>query len=402
MTSSTHLYTWQGTDASGAHVSGKTTGRSPAYVRAALIRQGITVARVRPAGGLVLSWPRWQARPDTAGFSRQLATLLRAGVPLLQAFEVMSRSGCPEGQAAVLLALKKDLGAGLGLADALQRHPHWFDGLYCNLVRVGEQSGTLDRQLEQLACMLEQRRTLEKKVRKAMAYPILLLLTGLGVSTILLLEVIPQFESMFAGMGTALPALTQWVIDLSAGFGQVAPWMALVGVLLGVGGRQRYRQHAPTRLWCAQQLLRMPVFGALLGQAALARFARSLATSYAAGVPLLDALGTVASACGSELHEQAVMRLRQAMENGRALNQAMAEERVFPPLLVQMTAIGEASGTLDQMLDKAASHYEDQVSQALDQLASLLEPAIVLVMGVLVGGLVVAMYLPIFQLGSLI
>lgn len=235
-----------------------------------------------------------------------------------------------------------------------------------------------------------------------MAYPILLFLTGLGVSTILLLEVIPQFESMFAGMGTALPALTQWVIDLSAGFGQVAPWMALVGVLLGVGGRQRYRQHAPTRLWCAQQLLRMPVFGALLGQAALARFARSLATSYAAGVPLLDALGTVASACGSELHEQAVMRLRQAMENGRALNQAMAEERVFPPLLVQMTAIGEASGTLDQMLDKAASHYEDQVSQALDQLASLLEPAIVLVMGVLVGGLVVAMYLPIFQLGSLI
>nr|WP_314484720.1 type II secretion system F family protein [uncultured Pseudomonas sp.] len=402
MTSSTHLYTWQGTDPSGAPVSGQTAGRSPAYVQAGLIRQGITVTRLRPAGGLTLKLPRWQAKPDPAGFSRQLATLLRAGVPLLQAFEVMSRSGCPEGQATVLLALKKDLGAGLGLADALQRHRQWFDGLYCNLVRVGEQSGTLDRQLEQLACMLEQRRTLQKRVRKAMAYPVLLLLTGLGVSAVLLLEVIPQFESMFSGMGTALPAFTQWVLDLSAGFGQTAPWLALVGMLLGLGGRQLYRQHTPTRLWCAQQMLRLPVFGALLGQAALARFARSLATSYAAGVPLLDALSTVANVCGGELHAQAVMRLRHAMANGQALNQAMASERIFPPLLVQMTAIGESSGTLDQMLDKAACLYEDQVSQALDQLASLLEPAIVLVLGVLVGGLVVAMYLPIFQLGSLV
>ncbi|MDH1693760.1 type II secretion system F family protein [Pseudomonas putida] len=402
MTSSSLLYRWHGTDANGTPVSGQTPGRSPAYVRAGLIRQGITVASLRPASGLAFSLPKRREKADPAGFSRQLATLLKAGVPLLQAFEVMGRSGCNAAQAALLERLKQDVASGLGLADALQRHPAWFDALYCNLVRVGEQSGTLDRQLEQLAGMLEQRRVLHKKVRKAMIYPLLLLLTGLGVSAILLLEVIPKFESMFSGMGAALPAFTQWVINLSTGLSRFAPLLLVMGLMLGVAVRQLYRQHAPARLWISGRVLGLPVFGKLLGQAALARFARSLATSYGAGVPLLDALGTVARVTGGDLHEQAVLRLRQGMANGQGLNQAMAGEPLFPPLLVQLTAIGESSGTLDQMLEKAASHYEEQVSQALDQLTSLLEPAIVLILGLLVGGLVVAMYLPIFQLGSLI
>lgn len=402
MNPSTPLYSWHGTDANGQPVSGQTPGRSPAHVRAGLIRQGIKVAGLRPAGGLTFSLPKRQAKADPAGFSRQLATLLKAGVPLLQAFEVMGRSGCDAGQAALLNKLKQDVASGLGLADALQRHPGWFDALYCNLVRVGEQSGTLDRQLEQLASMLEQRHTLHRKVRKAMIYPLLLLLTGLGVSAILLLEVIPEFENLFSGMGAALPAYTQWVIDLSAMLSRFAPLLVVLGAALGFAMRRLYRQHAPTRLWLSRQVLGLPVFGKLLAQAALARFARSLATAYAAGVPLLDALGTVARVSGGDLHEQAVLRLRQGMANGQGLNQAMAAEPLFPPLLVQLTAIGETSGTLDQMLEKAASHYEEQVSQALDQLTSLLEPAIVLILGVLVGGLVVAMYLPIFQLGSLI
>ncbi|MFJ4154985.1 type II secretion system F family protein [Pseudomonas sp. NPDC089752] len=402
MNHSTQLYAWHGTDANGAVVSGQVAGRSLAYVRAGLQRQGIRVTRVRPAGGLAWRWPKQPEKRDPAGFSRQLATLLKAGVPLLQAFEVMGRSGCGAGQAALLERLKQDVAAGLGFADALQRHPLWFDALYCNLVRVGEQSGTLDRQLEQLAGMLEQGQALRKRVRKAMLYPLLLLLTGLGVSAILLLEVIPRFQSLFAGFDAALPAFTQWVIDLSTGLGRLAPMLLISAVALAVGVRQVYRKHAPARLWIACQVLRLPVLGGLLGQAALARFARSLATAYAAGVPLLDALGTVAKASGSDLHEQAILRLRQSMANGQGLNQAMALERLFPPLLVQLTAIGESSGTLDQMLGKAASHYEEQVSQALDQLTSLLEPAIVLILGLLVGGLVVAMYLPIFQLGSLI
>ncbi|WP_410481400.1 type II secretion system F family protein [Pseudomonas plecoglossicida] len=402
MNPSTHLYSWHGTDANGTPVSGQTAGRSPAYVRAGLIRQGIKVASLRPAGGLRSSLPKRREKADPAGFSRQLATLLRAGVPLLQAFEVMGRSGCDAAQAGLLNRLQQDVASGLGLADAMQRHPGWFDGLYCNLVRVGEQSGTLDRQLEQLAGMLEQRQVLHKKVRKAMIYPLLLLLTGLGVSAILLLEVIPRFERLFAGFDAQLPAFTRWVIDLSTGLGRYAPLLLVMGVVLGFAVRQLYRQHAPTRLWISRRVLGLPVFGKLLGQAALARFARSLATAYSAGVPLLDALGTVARVSGGDLHQQAVLRLRQGMANGLGLNQAMATEPLFPPLLVQLTAIGESSGTLDQMLEKAASHYQDQVGQALEQLTSLLEPAIVLILGLLVGGLVVAMYLPIFQLGSLI
>ncbi|NIF30153.1 type II secretion system F family protein [Pantoea sp. Tr-811] len=402
MNTSTQLYNWRGTNASGAAVSGQISGRSPAYARAGLLRQGIRVASLRPAGSFEWRLPKARVKADPAGFSRQLATLLKAGVPLLQAFEVMGRSGCSAAQAALLGQLKQDVAAGLGLADALQRHPAWFDGVYCNLIRVGEQSGTLDRQLEQLAGMLEQRQALHKRVRKAMFYPLLLLLTGLGVAAILLLEVIPRFESLFAGFEAGLPAFTQWVIDLSTGLGRYAPVLAITGLALGFAVTQLYRKHAPARLWISRQALRLPVFGPLLNQAALARFARTLATSYAAGVPLLDALGTVARACGSSLHEQAVMQVRRAMANGQALNQAMALEPLFPPLLVQLTAIGESSGTLDQMLEKSASHYEEQVSQALDQLTSLLEPAIVLVLGLLVGGLVVAMYLPIFQLGSLI
>ncbi|MFJ4393807.1 type II secretion system F family protein [Pseudomonas sp. NPDC089396] len=402
MKHSTQRYAWHGTDASGAAVSGQMSGRSPAYVRAGLQRQGIRVARLRPAGGLDWRWPKAREKRDPAGFSRQLATLLKAGVPLLQAFEVMGRSGCDAGRAALLQRLQQDVSAGLGLADAMQRHPGWFDGLYCNLVRVGEQSGTLDRQLEQLASMLEQRQALYKKVRKAMLYPLLLLLTGLGVSAILLLEVIPRFQSLFAGFDAGLPAFTQWVIDLSTGLGRHAPLLLITSVALCLGVNALYRQHAPSRLWISRQVLRLPVFGRLIGQAALARFARSLGTAYAAGVPLLDALGTVAGACGGDLQQQAVLRLRQGMANGQGLHQAMAAEAMFPPLLIQLTAIGESSGTLDQMLDKAASHYEEQVSQALEQLTSLLEPAIVAILGVLVGGLVVAMYLPIFQMGSLI
>ncbi len=402
MTRSIHLYAWHGPDLNGRPINGKTPGRSPAYVRAGLQRQGISVDRVRPAGGLAWRWPEAQANADPAGFSRQLATLLKAGVPLLQAFEVMGRSGCGKAQAELLAQLQLDVGAGLGLADALQRQPRWFDALYCNLVRVGEQSGTLDRQLEQLADMLEQRQLLRRRVRKGMAYPLLLLLTGLAVATLLLLEVIPQFQSLFAGFGSQLPAYTQVIIDLSTGLARHGPLLLILLLGMAAGANLLYRRHAPARLWISRQSLRLPVFGPLLGQTALARFSRSLATAYAAGVPLLDALGTVASACGSELHEQATLRMRQSMANGQGLSQAMAGEPLFPPLLVQLTGIGESSGTLDVMLERAAAHYAEQVSLALEQLTSLLEPAIVLILGLLVGGLVVAMYLPIFQLGSLI
>lgn len=236
MQPSTRLYAWEGIDASGARQHGQQPGRSPAFVQAWLQRQGIRATRVSLAGGLRWRWPQRAAKADAAGFSRQLATLLTAGVPLLQAFEVMARSTVDSGMAALLARLKQDVAAGLGLADALQRHPAWFDALYCNLVRVGEQSGTLDRQLEQMAGMLEKRQALRQKVRKAMLYPALLLLTGLGVAALLLLEVVPRFQGLFASFDKALPAFTQWVIDLSTGLGNHVGWLVLLITVLGLAG----------------------------------------------------------------------------------------------------------------------------------------------------------------------
>lgn len=400
MTQGMRLFAWEGTDASGSTVRGQRHGRSPVFVRAGLESQGIKVGAVRPAGGLSWRLPQ-RVKADPAGFSRQLAILLNAGIPLLQSLEVMGRSGCDADLLALLERLRQQVVAGLSLADALQRHPAWFDGLYCNLVRVGEQSGTLEAQLEQLAGMLERRQALRRKVRKAMLYPLILLLTGLGVAALLLLEVVPRFQGLFASFDKALPAFTQWVIDLSVVLGNYAAVMAVLLIAGGLGIRELYRRHAPARLWMLQRIMRLPVLGRLLKDAALARFARSLATAYGAGVALLDALENVAAVSGDDLHEQAILRLRAGMANGLGLNQAMAADAVFAPMLVQMVAIGESSGTLDLMLDKAAIHYEERVSVALDQLTTLLEPTIVLILGVLVGGLVVAMYLPIFQLGSL-
>ncbi|MDO7912518.1 type II secretion system F family protein [Pseudomonas sp. 22-AL-CL-001] len=396
------VFVWQGVDAAGAVVKGRRSGRSAAIVRALLIREGIRVTRLGAAAPSWLRWPVRQAPVNPAGFSRQLATLLKAGIPLLQGFDVMSRGGIDGASKALLASLKREVAGGLGLADAMQRHPVWFDALYCNLVRVGEQSGTLDRQLEQLADMLEQRQAMIKRLRKAMLYPALLLVVGLGVSALLLLEVVPRFQGLFASLGGELPVFTQWVIVLSEGLAGALGWILAVGLVGVLGARTAWRRHLPLRLWTIRVVLRLPVFGALLSQAALARFARGLATTYAAGVPLLDALGTVARACGDPLHEQAILALRQGMGGGQSLNGAMAGDRLFPPLLVQMVAIGESSGRLDDMLERAAQHYEGQTRQTMEQLTGLLEPMIVLILGVVVGGLVVAMYLPIFQLSALL
>lgn len=395
------VFMWQGVDAAGAVIKGQRSGRSAAVVRALLTRDGVQVTRISAAPPAWLRWPARQGRVDPAGFSRQLATMLKAGIPLLQAFDVMSRTNTDEARAALLASLKREVAGGLGLAEAMQRHPAWFDALYCNLVRVGEQSGTLDRQLEQVADLLEQRQAMIKRLRKAMLYPSLLLLVGLGVAALLLLEVVPRFQGLFAGLGDELPPFTRWVIAVSEGLAGALGWLLAALASAVVGARMVWRRRPGVRLWTVRVVLRVPVFGALLSQAALARFARGLATTYAAGVPLLDALGTVARVCGDPLHEQAILGVRQAMGNGQSLQGAMAGDPLFSPLLVQMVAIGESSGRLDDMLERAAQHYEDQARQTMEQLTGLLEPTIVLILGVLVGGLVIAMYLPIFQLSAL-
>lgn len=339
---------------------------------------------------------------ELARFTRQLATLLKAGVALLHAFDMLAQSTSNPNLRRLLLALKQAIAAGSGLADALRKHPRYFDALYCNLIAVGEHAGSLDTTLEQVANLQEKRQALQARVKKAMTYPVLVLLVGLGVSAVLLLKVVPQFQSLFAGFDAQLPlftrqviAVSDWLIDYTGGL------LLLAGGGL-LAGHWAWRRKPAFNLWALRHALRLPLAGPLLQQVALARFARTLATSFAAGVPLVEALGSVAAACGNPLYEHAVHRLRQEVANGLPLSTAMNACELFPNLAVQLCAVGETSGRLDDMLDKTASHYENTIDQMLDNLASLLEPLIVSILGVLVGGLVIAMYLPIFQLGDVI
>ncbi len=402
MTGKIHSYNWQGTTAQGVQVSGESRGRSPTLLRAELRKRGIRPIRVeRVRTGLWRKLDTLSTR-ELSQFSRQLASLICSGVALLQAFEVIAQSSSNPALISLLGALKTDISAGSTLADALRRHPRYFDALYCNLIAAGEQSGSLESVLEQVASLQEQRQALHSRLKKAMTYPLIVLLTGLGVSSLLLLEVVPQFQTMFSGFGAELPAFTRRVIGLSDWLGQYVVWL-----LLGVTGSawglcQGYQRQPAFRLWCLGLALKLPVVGELLSNTALARFARTLSTSFAAGVPLVEALGPVAGACGNPLYEQAVLRLRKDLASGQSLSQAMASSGLFPRLMQQMCAIGETGGTLDDMLARVASHYESAIERLLDNLASLLEPLIVLILGLLVGSLVIAMYLPIFQLGSVI
>lgn len=402
MTGKIHNFSWQGTTAQGTLVSGESRGRSPALLRAELRKRGIKPVRVERVRAV---W--WRTR-NTLGtrelsqFSRQLASLICSGVALLQALEVIAQSSSNPALITLIGALKADIGAGSNLADALRRHPLCFDALYCNLIAAGEQSGNLESVFEQVASLQEQRQALRARLKKAMTYPLIVLLTGLGVSSLLLLEVVPQFQAMFSGFGAQLPAFTRGVIGLSDWLGQYFGWL-LMGVIGSALGLCRfYRRQPAFRLWCLSLALKLPVAGELLSNAALARFARTLSTSFTAGVPLVEALGTVAGACGNPLYEQAVLRLRKDLASGQSLSQAMTSSGLFPRLVQQMCAIGETGGTLGDMLARVASHYESAIERLLDNLASLLEPLIVLILGLLVGSLVIAMYLPIFQLGSVI
>ncbi|KTC23169.1 type II secretion system protein F [Pseudomonas putida] len=402
MNHKTKTYAWQGIDRSGTHVSGHSSGQNSALVKALLRGRGIRPTQVSPARRFTLQLPASLGAQDITRFSRQLATLFKAGVPLLQGLGMIAEGINNPPLRRLLGTLKNDIAAGCGLADALRRHPRQFDSLYCNLVAVGEQTGCLDSLLDQLATLQEKRQALRARLKKAMAYPALVLLVGLGVAALLLLKVVPQFQAMFAGFGAPLPAFTQGVINLADWLGQYLLWVLGVMLATGFALRRAFERQQAVRLWMLRQALRMPVLGPVMQHAALARFARTLATSFSAGVPLTEALGPVAAACGNTLYEQAVLRLRQAIGNGLSMSAAMRNEPLFPCLALQMCAIGETSGTLDDMLDRIASHHETAVDEWLDNLASLLEPMIVLILGLVVGSLVVAMYLPIFQLGDVI
>lgn len=394
------VYTWEGLDRKGTKVTGELNGHNPALIKAQLRKQGINPTKVRKKSVSIFSAGKKIKPLDIAFFSRQMATMMKAGVPLLQSFDIISEGHENPNMRKLVDDIKQEVAAGHSLATSLRQKPQYFDDLFCNLVDAGEQAGALESLLDRVATYKEKTESLKAKIKKAMTYPIAVVVVAIVVTGILLLKVVPQFQTIFEGFGAKLPAFTLMVIALS----QVVQdywWMLIVASIIAfISFKRAYRTSEKFRNWMDRMLLKIPVIGPLLYKSAVARYARTLSTTFAAGVPLVDALDSVAGATGNVVFRNAVHKVKQDVSTGMQLNFSMRSTGVFPMLAVQMTAIGEESGALDSMLDKVATYYEDEVDNMVDSLTALMEPMIMAVLGVLVGGLVIAMYLPIFQLGN--
>jgi type IV pilus assembly protein PilC len=396
------VYAWEGTDRKGARMTGELSGQNPALIKAQLRKQGINPGKVRKKSASIFNIGKRIKPQDIALFTRQMATMMKAGVPLLQSFDIIGEGFDNPAMRKLVDELKQEVAAGNSFAASLRKKPQYFDELYCNLVDAGEQAGALDTLLERVATYKEKSESLKAKIKKAMTYPLAVIFVAIIVTGILLVKVVPQFESVFKGFGAELPAFTVMVIGLSAFMQQ--GWWVMLGILLAgiLGVRHAFRKSPGFRDWLDTWLLKLPLIGTLMYKSAVARYARTLSTTFAAGVPLVEALESVAGATGNIVFKRAVLRIKQDVSSGMQLNFSMRTSGVFPNMAIQMTAIGEESGALDDMLDKVANFYEDEVDNMVDNLTSLMEPFIMVVLGVIVGGLVVAMYLPIFQLGSAI
>jgi type IV pilus assembly protein PilC len=396
------VYSWEGVDRKGTAIKGESTGVSIALVKAQLRKQGITPSKVRKRPVSLFSKGKKIKPQHIAMFTRQLATMLRAGVPLLQSFEIIGEGSDNPNMRKLVDEIKQEVAAGNSLASSLRKNPKYFDELYCNLVDAGEQAGALETLLDRVATYKEKTEALKGKIKKAMSYPIAVVVVAVVVTGILLVKVVPQFQSLFDGFGAQLPAFTLMVVGLSH---TVQNWwyVILAGIIGAVFAfKQAHTKSEKFRNGVDRGLLKIPVIGPLLFKSAVARYARTLSTTFSAGVPLVEALTSVAGATGNVVFRNAVNNIKQDVSSGTQLNVSMRTTGVFPSLAIQMTAIGEESGALDDMLDKVASFYEVEVDNMVDSLTSLMEPMIMAVLGVLVGGLVIAMYLPIFQLGSVV
>ncbi len=396
------LFLWEGSDRRGTRVKGEARGASPAMIKADLRRQGINPIKVRKKPQPLFGGKKKITPKDIAVFSRQLATMIGAGVPLVQGFEIVGRGHENPAMQELLLGIKNDIEGGSNLTDALSKHPRYFDPLFCNLVHAGEHAGILDSLLDKIATYKEKTEALKSKIKKALFYPTAVIIMAIIVTSILLLFVVPTFQNLFKSFGANLPAFTQMVINLSEWLQQYW-WLALFGIAAGafafVQAKRRSRGFAE---FLDRSALKIPIIGEILNKAAIARFARTLATMFAAGVPLVEAMDSVAGATGNSVYSKAVLQMRESVSTGQQLQLSMQQSGLFPNMVVQMVAIGEESGALDSMLGKVADFYEEEVDNAVDGLSSLLEPLIMAVLGVLVGGLVIAMYLPIFKMGSVV
>lgn len=397
------VFVWEGTDKRGNKVKGELPGQNITLIKAELRKQGINANKVRRKPTALFGQRKKKITPlDIAVFTRQLATMMKAGVPLVQSFEIVAEGHDNASMRELLLQIKADIEGGNNLANSLQRHPQYFDDLFCSLVESGEQSGALETMLDRIAIYKEKTEALKSKIKKAVKYPIAVVCVAIIVTAILLIKVVPTFQELFAGFGAELPAFTQMVINLSEWMQEW--WLILfAGGIAGAFGFIEAKKRSPAFNDALDRAaIKAPIVGDIVFKATVARFARTLATTFAAGVPLVDALESVAGATGNVIYRNAVLRIKEEVSSGTQLNFSMKATGVFPAMAVQMTAIGEESGALDTMLDKVATYYEDEVDNAVDGLTSLLEPLIMGVLGVLVGGLIIAMYLPIFQLGSVV
>jgi len=396
-------FVWEGKDKQGKKSKGEISSTNPAIAKAELRRQGIVATKVRKkAAGLSLTGGGKPKPADIALFTRQMATMMRAGVPLVQAFDIVADGLDKPKVGDLIRAVRNDVSGGSSFAGALRRHPIYFDDLFCNLVDAGEQSGALETMLDRIATYKEKTESLKAKVRKAMTYPIAVLVIAFIVSGILLIKVVPQFQDVFAGFGAELPAFTLLVIGISD-FAQKWWFMVILAVAGAISGFTfLHRRSKRLREAMDKLMLKAPIAGNIIEKSSIARFARTLSTTFAAGVPLVDALNSVAGAAGNSVYTNAVYKVRDDVSTGQQLNFSMKATGVFPNMVIQMVAIGEEAGALDDMLDKSASYYEEQVDNAVDNLTALMEPMIMAVLGVLVGGLIIAMYLPIFQLGAVV
>jgi type IV pilus assembly protein PilC len=393
------IFEWEGKDKNGKVVRGEIRSGGEAQVSAQLRRQGVLVTKVkkrRMRGGAAIK------QKDIAVFTRQLATMMKAGVPLLQAFDIVARGSTNPRLTKLLTEIRTDVETGTSLSVAFRKHPMQFNALYCNLVEAGEQGGILEQLLERLAIYEEKTLALRNKIKSALVYPIAVMVVAFIVLTVIMLFVIPAFKQVFSSFGADLPAPTLAVMWLSEQF--VAYWWLIFGVL-GGGGYffiQSWKRSEKMQIALDRLFLRVPVFGELIRKAVLARWTRTLSTMFGAGVPLVEALDSVGGAAGNAVYAIATEQIQKEVSTGTALTMAMQNTGVFPTMVLQMTSIGEESGSLDHMLGKAAEFYEDEVDEMVKGLSSLMEPFIIVILGVLIGGIVISMYLPIFKLGSVV
>lgn len=400
----TIMFVWEGKDRQGKSVKGEQSSTSEALVKAMLRRQGINPTKVKKKPKPLFGGGG--GKPITAGdiaiFARQLTTMMESGVPLIQAFEIVGQGHENPNMQELILKIKADVEAGGTLAEALRKHPEHFDDLFCNLVEAGEQAGILESLLNKIATYKEKTEGMKKKIKKALTYPVAVIIVAFIITAILMIFVVPVFSDMFKEFGADLPAPTQFVVFVSDMF--VNYWYIIFGSVIAfvfafgqANKRSKTFNHAMQRL-----SLKLPLFGEILNKSAVARFARTLATMFAAGTPLVEAMDSVAGATGNIVYSEAVLKMKDEIAAGNALASSMRDTGVWPNMVVQMVQIGEESGAIDKMLSKVADFYEEEVDNLVDSLSSLMEPMIMAFLGVVIGGLVVAMYLPIFKMGEAI